>query len=101
MHKTEFTTITLHHLLFPGTFGRVIFIPTVFGAVFLDSLMTGNRTYFIPPFCVLNVVVIAGTMVNVMGLTQTEDAVLQQSTENAENCEHRHAAAGYMSAWMR
>jgi hypothetical protein len=63
--------------------------------------MTGNRTFFIRPFCVLNVVIIAGTLVNVMGLTQTEDAVLQQSIENAENGEHRRAAAGYMSAWMR
>ena len=26
-----------------GTFGRIIFIPTVFGAIFLDSLMTGTR----------------------------------------------------------
>ena len=25
-----------------GTFGRIIFIPTVFGAIFLDSLMTGT-----------------------------------------------------------
>jgi hypothetical protein len=36
-----------------------------------------------------------------MGLTNTEDAVLQQSMENMENSELRNAAAGYMSAWIR
>jgi hypothetical protein len=43
----------------------------------------------------------AGTMVNVMGLTNTEAALLQQTQENMENSELRNAAAGYVSAWMR
>ena len=36
-----------------------------------------------------------------MGLTGTENAVLQLSVEAAENSEHRHAAASYLSAWIR
>ncbi len=43
----------------------------------------------------------AGTLVNVMGLTSTEAAVLQQSVDKAENSMHRNAAAGYISAWTR
>ena len=43
----------------------------------------------------------AGTLVNVMGLTSTEGAVLQQSVDKAENSMHRNAAAGYISAWIR
>lgn len=36
-----------------------------------------------------------------MGLTNTEDAVLQQTQESMENSELRNAAAGFLSAWMR
>ncbi len=96
-----FATIE-RHALPSGTFGRVIFIPTVFGAIFLDSLMTGcPPSYPHHPLLPLDAASFTGTLVNVMGLTQTEEAVLTQCLQNSENSEHRNAAAGYMSAWMR
>ncbi len=45
--------------------------------------------------------VLLGTLVNIMGLTSVEDAVLRQALDNAQNNQHRNAAAGYVSAWIR
>jgi hypothetical protein len=45
--------------------------------------------------------VLLGTLVNIMGLTSIEDALLRQAIDNVQNNKHRNAAAGYVSAWIR